>query len=93
MNDESEHVPDQEARGIFSFAGLSSHGMNPATIYFISCLLFLSLVSKLALRLFVVNSYKCGMNERIVWLVLVGMGRFATTASVLGHSGPDGQWP
>ena len=36
MNDESEHVPDQEARGIFSFAGLSSHGMNPCN-HFISC--------------------------------------------------------
>lgn len=69
MNDELEHVPDQEARGIFSFAGLSSHGMNPCN-HFISCLVFLSLVSKLALRLIVVNSYKCGMNERIVWLVL-----------------------
>ena len=33
---ESEHVPDQEARGIFSFAGLSSHGMNPCN-HFISC--------------------------------------------------------
>ena len=51
---ESEHVPDQEARGIFSFAGLSSHGMNPCN-HFISCLVFLSLVSKLALRLVVVT--------------------------------------
>lgn len=37
MNDESEHAPDQEARGIFSFAGLSSHGMNPCN-HLISCL-------------------------------------------------------
>ena len=34
MNDESEHAPDQEARGIFSFAGLSSHGMNPCNHLF-----------------------------------------------------------
>lgn len=40
MNDELEHVPDQEARGIFSSAGLSSHGMNPCNhlFYLMPCL-------------------------------------------------------
>ena len=63
MNDESEHVPDQEARGILSFAGLSSHGMNPCN-HLISCLcLSLTRVQTRASAVCGVNSCKCGWMD------------------------------